>query len=67
MGKKARVSRFIKKLGEMAQEMPDKRAGRHNQRYEMKDAGTGRFRYLFHAKRLFSGSSAQLGQKTRAE
>ena len=31
MGKRGRVSQFIKKLGEMAQTMPDNRAGWHNQ------------------------------------
>ena len=47
MGKRARVSRFIKLLGRLAQEMPDKRAGRHNQMYEMKDAVRGAFAVFF--------------------
>ncbi len=47
MGKRARVSQFIKQLGEMAQEMPDKRAGRHNQIYEMKDVVRGAFAVFY--------------------
>lgn len=43
MGKRVRVSQFIKKLGEMAQTMPDNRAGRHNQLYELQDAVRGAF------------------------
>lgn len=43
MGKRVRVSQFIKKLGEMAQTMPDNRAGRHNQIYELQDAVRGAF------------------------
>jgi hypothetical protein len=43
MGRSVRVSQFIKKLGEMAQTMPDSRAGRHNQRYELQDAVRGAF------------------------
>jgi hypothetical protein len=47
MGKKARVSRFIQLLGELAQENPDKRAGRHNQIYEMADAVRGGYSVFF--------------------
>ncbi len=47
MGKKARVNRFIGKLGEISQELPDKRAGRHNQQYEMEDAVRGAFAVFF--------------------
>jgi hypothetical protein len=47
MGKKARVSRFLSKLGEVSREVPDKRAGHHNQRYEMKDAVRGAFAVFF--------------------
>lgn len=47
MGKRARVSRFIEVLGKLAEEMPDKRAGRHNQIYEMKDAVRGAFAVFF--------------------
>ena len=43
MGKKVLVSQFIKQLGEMAQTMPDNRAGRHNQKYELQDAIRGAF------------------------
>jgi hypothetical protein len=47
MGKRARVSRFIRLLGELSQEMPDKRAGRHNQIYEMSDAVRGAFSVFY--------------------
>lgn len=47
MGKKARVSRFLKKLGETSQELPDERAGHHNQKYEMRDAALGAFSVFF--------------------
>lgn len=43
MGKKVRVSQFVKQLGEMAQTMPDNRAGRPNQVYELQDAVRGAF------------------------
>ena len=32
MGKKARVSRFLEKLGKVSRELPDPRAGQHNQK-----------------------------------
>ena len=47
MGKKARVSKFIDTLGQLAKEMPDKRSGRHNQLYTMADAVRGAFS-IFH-------------------
>ena len=47
MGKKARVSRFIEELGEISKKLPDKRAGRHNQQYEMGDAVDGAFAVFF--------------------
>ena len=47
MGKKARVSRFLEKLGEMSRELPDERAGHHNQKYEMGDAVLGAFSVFF--------------------
>jgi len=63
MGKRARVSRFIKKLGEMAQEMPDKRAGRHNQRYEMKDAVRGAFAVFFMQSASFLAHQRSLAKR----
>lgn len=47
MGKKARVSRFLKQMGEVSQMLPDKRAGHHNQQYEMADAVRGAFSVFF--------------------
>ena len=47
MGKKARVSQFIEQLGEVAEKLPDKRAGRHNQLYQMIDAVRGAFAVFF--------------------
>ena len=47
MGKKARVSQFIEQLGEVAETLPDKRAGRHNQLYQMIDAVRGAFAVFF--------------------
>lgn len=47
MGKKARVSRFLKQLGEVSAELPDRRAGHHNQQYEMGDAVRGAFSVFF--------------------
>ncbi len=47
MGKKARVSGFINELGKLATQMPDKRAGRHNQIYQMEDAVRGAYS-VFH-------------------
>ena len=38
MGKKAGVSQFINQLGQVAGTLPDKRAGRHNQLYQMIEA-----------------------------
>jgi hypothetical protein len=47
MGKQARVSRFLRHLGEVSAELPDKRAGHHNQQYEMADAVLGAFSVFF--------------------
>lgn len=47
MGKKARVTRFIEHLGELSQELPDNRAGHHNQQYSMGDAVRGAFSVFF--------------------
>ena len=63
MGKRARVSRFIEKLGKMAQEMPDKRAGRHNQRYEMKDAVRGAFAVFFMQSASFLAHQRSLAKR----
>jgi hypothetical protein len=63
MGKRARVSRFIQLLGELAQGMPDKRAGRHNQVYEMKDAVRGAFSVFFMQSASFLAHQRLLAQK----
>jgi hypothetical protein len=63
MGKRARVSQFIKGLGEMAQTMPDKRAGRHNQKYEMKDAVRGAFSVFFMQSGSFLAQQRTVKQK----
>ena len=47
MGKKAEVSKFIDRLGEVSRELPDERAGHHNQQYEMVDAVRGAFAVFF--------------------
>lgn len=47
MGKKAWVSRFLQQLGEVSAALPDKRAGHHNQQYEMGDAVRGAFSVFF--------------------
>ena len=47
MAKKSRVSKFINQLREISQKLPDKRAGRHNQQYEMGDALLGAFAVFF--------------------
>lgn len=47
MGQKAWVSQFIKQLGEVADTLPDKRAGRHNQLYQMIDAARAAFSVFF--------------------
>lgn len=47
MGKTAWVSRFLQQLGEVSAELPDKRAGHHNQQYEMGDAVRGAFSVFF--------------------
>lgn len=47
MGKQARVSRFLRHLGEVSGELPDKREGHHNQQYEMADAVLGAFSVFF--------------------
>lgn len=62
MGKKARVSQFIEQLGEMAKAMPDKRAGRHNQIYEMKDAVRGAFSVFYMQSESFLAHQRALAQ-----
>ena len=47
MSQKAWVSQFIKQLGEVADTLPDKRAGRHNQLYQMIDAARAAFSVFF--------------------
>ena len=47
MGNKAQVSRFLKELEQVAAGLPDKRAGRHNQRYDLMDAVNGAFAVFF--------------------
>lgn len=47
MGRKARVSRFIKQIGQTSTDLPDKRAGRHNQIYDISDAIRGAFSVFF--------------------
>ena len=47
MGKKAQVSKFIYELGRLSEEMQDKRAGRHNQQYDVGDAVRGAFAVFF--------------------
>lgn len=47
MGKRARVSQFLQELTKVSAELPDKRAGHHNQRYEMADAVLGAFSVFF--------------------
>lgn len=47
MGKKAEVSHFLKTLEQVAAELPDKRAGRHNQKYDLIDAVNGAFAVFF--------------------
>lgn len=47
MGKEARVSRFLRHLRGVSEELPDKRAGHHNQQYEMADAVLGAYSVFF--------------------
>ena len=47
MGKKAQVRHFIEQLSQTANTLPDKRAGRHNQIYQIKDAVLGAFSVFF--------------------
>ena len=47
MGTKAQVSGFVKGLEQIAATLPDKRAGRHNQIYDMADAVAGAFAVFF--------------------
>ena len=63
MGKKAQVSRFIKKLGELAKGMPDKRKGRHNQQYKMEDAVRGAFSVFFMQSASFLAHQRSIIQK----
>jgi len=63
MGKKARVSGFINKLGGLAAEMPDKRKGRHNQIYGMEDAIRGAFSVFYMQSASFLAHQRSVGQK----
>jgi hypothetical protein len=63
MGKKARVSKFINKLGQLAEKMPDKRAGRHNQSYEMGDAVRGAFSVFHMQSASFLAHQRSMSQK----
>ena len=63
MGKKARVSGFIRELGKLAQEMPDNRAGRHNQTYEMSDAVRGAFSVFHMQSESFLAHQRSMSQK----
>ena len=47
MGQRAWVSQFMGQLGKIAGRLPDKRAGRHNQRYQIIDAVRGAFSVFF--------------------
>ena len=47
MSRNRQVSRFLKVLEEVAATLPDKRAGRHNQIYELADAVNGAFAVFF--------------------
>ncbi len=47
MSRNGQVSRFLKVLEEVAATLPDKRAGRHNQIYELADAVNGAFAVFF--------------------
>lgn len=47
MSKEAHVSRFLEELKQVAMGLPDKRAGRHNQLYEMADVLNGAFAVFF--------------------
>lgn len=67
MGKKVRVSQFITQLGEMAQTMPDIRAGRHNQIYELQDAVRGAFSvFCMQSESFLAHQRALLKQKGRS-
>lgn len=47
MSQKARVSQFLEQMGGISAELPDKRKGHHNQKYEMEDAVRGAFSVFF--------------------
>lgn len=47
MGKRAGVSRFLRHLRNLSAELPDKRAGHHNQQYDMADAVLGAYSVFF--------------------
>lgn len=47
MGKNAQVSQFLKVLEQVATTLPDKRAGRHNQIYDLADVVGGAFAVFF--------------------
>ena len=47
MGQQAWVTQFLEQLGEVAATLPDKRAGRHNQQYELSDAVRGAFAVFY--------------------
>jgi len=63
MGKRAQVSRFIQHLGELAEKMPDKRAGRHNQIYDLQDAVRGAFSIFFMQSASFLAHQRLVAQK----
>ncbi len=63
MGKKARVSKFIDKLGEISRELPDARAGHHNQQYEMADAVRGAFAVFFTQSASFLAHQRDMGRR----
>lgn len=63
MGKKARVSRFIDELGRTSQGLPDQRAGRHNQQYEMGDGVHGAFAVFFMQSASFLANQREMKRK----
>lgn len=63
MGKKARVSRFIDELGRTSQGLPDQRAGRHNQQYEMGDGVRGAFAVFFMQSASFLANQREMKRK----
>jgi hypothetical protein len=63
MGKKAEVSKFIDRLGEVSRELPDERAGHHNQQYEMVDAVRGAFAVFFTQSASFLAHQRDMGRR----